>query len=230
MKRSISLLLVLMLISLCGISLAANVLETAVAYMDITFYCGCRRTGLGTMIAENALVTASHNLICDTHSKTNKKINFYFGYKSKSKCFYKYTGSFSYSYYENFSNGFRSEDDIGFVVFPKSIGKKTGWFASSAEDDHGLEWEYSHVIGLQNNKLVEDWNQIDVHSSKQITWPISPSFLNTMEGGPVYWLWEDMKYPTVVAVYTSHTDTMGYARRLTNKIFEDMKRNGAIFN
>ena len=202
----------------------------AVALMDVTFKCGCGWTGMGTMVAENALLTASHNLICYKHASKCKSATYYFGYKGRNKYFYKYSGDFSYTCYEDFLNGYKSANDIAFVIFPTSIGKKTGWYASRYDNDEALKWEYSHVIGTKNNRIVEDWNQIDVLSSREITWPISSSFRGAASGGPVYWTGEGLAYPTLIAVYTTASDSTGYARRLTKDIFDNMKKSGAKFN
>ena len=42
--------------------------EKAIAYMDITFRCGCTRIGTGAMVCADGLLTAGHNLICKEHS------------------------------------------------------------------------------------------------------------------------------------------------------------------
>ena len=233
MKKILALVMTAVLcLGLLGPACAANNSPeyNAVALMEITFKCGCSWTGMGTMVAENALLTASHNLVCYKHGSENKSVRFYFGYKGRNKYFYRYTGDFNYTYYEDFLNGYRSEDDIAFVIFPTSIGKKTGWYATRYESDEALKWEYSHVIGMKSNSIVDDWNQIDVLSSREISWPLSPSFRGAATGGPVYWTGEGLKYPTLIAVHTTASDSTGYARRLTKDVFDNMKKHGARFN
>ena len=48
--------------------------EKAIAYMDITFKCGCTRIGTGTMICTDGLITAGHNLICKEHREKLENI------------------------------------------------------------------------------------------------------------------------------------------------------------
>ena len=231
MKRIMALLAALMILT-AGWAAAEkdySVIENAVAYMDCTFECGCRRGGLGTMVGKNALITAAHNLYCSDHAKPLRTAIFYFGYKGNGKCTYKYSGKVTFTVYDTFSNGYRSENDIGYVIFPSNIVNRTGCYGTMVTTDHDLEWEYSHVVGARNDKIIELFDQIDVHSDKQITFPITSEFYDAAAGGPVYWFWEDMDGPYMVAVYTSRTKTQGFARRLTNNIINDMKDSGAEF-
>ena len=207
-----------------------NMRETAIAYMDITFACGCKRTGAGTMVAVNGMLTAGHNLVCHTHNKKVKTCAFYFGYASKSDYYYKYNDSFTYTYYCDFSNGYASKDDIGYIKFPTDVGKRTGWYATSVESDSDLSWEHCHTQGFKNGSRVYDWGVVTVADARQITWTRSSSFQGCCEGGPLYYDYEGLEFPVLVAVYTSYDGATGYARRLTNQIFNDMKQSGINFN
>ena len=79
MKRLTAVLLLLILILPSFAASADGGISTyperAIAYMDITFKCGCSRIGTGAMIATDGLITAGHNLICKPRS-----------HKSKTKC------------------------------------------------------------------------------------------------------------------------------------------------
>ena len=234
MKKVISLLLlVTLLVGMVTVGEAAkndSMLKSAVAYMKVKYKCGCSRTGSGTMVAVNGLITCAHNLVCADHNKGVDTCNFYFGRTGKNKYSHKYTGKFTYRWYGDFSGSYSSADDIAYVVFPEDVGKKTGWFASSAESDDDLKWEFCHMSGHDSREMVFDWSQIEVVDSKRISWTMSNAFRDCMEGGPVYYDSDDMDYPTVVAVYTSHNGSTGYARRLTKKIYDDMKSDGVKFN
>jgi len=187
--------------------------KTAVAYMDISFKCGCHREGTGTMIAVNGMLTAGHNLVCHTHSKGIEDCTFYFN-RNGNSYFYKYNGSFSYCSYDDFSSGYSSINDIGYIVFPKDIGKTTGWYASRVESDSDLIDEVCYILGYNGPYLAFDRGRVDVESSKQISWHMSTSYKGASEGGPVYYGYEGLVYPVLVAVYTSFSDTGSYGWRV----------------
>ena len=234
MKRTTVFLLILVLafstVFIAEPVQAAGDTETnAVAEMEIKFYCGCKRTGTGTMIAKNGMITCAHNLCCPDHNRKLESCTFYFGRNNK-RYHYKYNGKFSYTYYGDYSNGYQSEDDIGYIVFPNDIGKNTGWYASRVESDNDIKWEYCHMIGYQGTKRVSDWNQVSVLNAKEITWSASSEFKKCGQGGPVYYASSDLEYPVLVAVYSCYTSSDGYARRLTNQVFNDMEKSGIKFN
>lgn len=233
MKKFLCLFLVLSLVCIHPAGQAATytrVEDTAVALMDITFSCGCTRMGAGTMIAVNGLITAGHNLLCSKHNQKLKTCTFYFGFAKQNDWYYEYNGSFTYRYYCDFSSGYSSKDDIGYIVFPSNIGNKTGWYASTIQDDYGLSWEYTNASGYKNGRKTSDWNQITVVNSKQVKWSQSSSFQGSCEGGPLYWFYEGLTYPQLIGVYTSFSGSTGYGRRLTNQVFNDMKKDGVTFN
>ena len=208
---------------------ASNSTEyTAVAQMIIKFNCGCSRTGTGTMIAKNGMITCAHNLCCPDHNKKLKSCDFYFGRNNK-KYHYKYNGKFSYTYYGDFSGGYKSENDIGYIVFPKDIGTNTGWYASSVESDDDLKWEFCHMLGYQGNSRVDDWNQVSIVNDREIKWPASASYKKGGQGGPVYYASSDYEFPVLVAVYSCYTINDGYARRFTQRVYEDMVKDGVKF-
>jgi len=236
MKKVLSALLLLVL--LAGLfplpsARAADMRTTAVARMDITFKCGCSRIGTGVMVAVNGMLTAGHNLVCHKHNKPLKNCTFYFGPNGK-KYHYKYKGSFTFTWYCDFSDGYESENDIGYIVFPKSkkVGKTTGWYASTAASNSKLGGSYCHMYGYNGNRLVNDWDQVKVVSAREISWPISSALKNCAEGGPVYFEGEGSDYPSVVAIYTCYgsNNSKGYARRLTSQLFDDMRSSGVEFN
>ena len=231
MKRILTaLLLALVLLAASAVPALAdnNVETTAVAQMDIKYNCGCTRVGEGTMVATNGMLTCAHNLVCTKHNKKIKSCVFYFGRNNK-KYTYKYNGKFSYTYYGNYSGDYSSIDDIGYIVFPKDIGKNTGWFASSVESDDDLKWEFCHMTAYNGNKRVTDWNQVNIYNAKQITWSATDEFKKCGEGGPVYYGSSDLEFPVLVAVYTSHSTDYGVARRFTKQVFDDMKADGVKF-
>lgn len=227
-KRIAALVLALLLTALPLTSLAGTFQASrAIAYMESRFTCGCSRGGTGTMIGRFGLITAAHNLYCHQHAKPLQSCNFYFGAKSAGSCWYQYTGRFNYRVYDTFVNGYSSKNDIGYVIFETPVGDETGWFACRVGDDHYLNEEFTHVYSYDNKRHLDALFEIQyVLDSYQIYWN---GWLSGAEGGPVYFWYEGMEYPEVIAVYTSHDNQgNGYGRRLTQNVFNDMRAEGAF--
>ncbi len=200
---------------------------SAVAYMEIEFACGCTRTGTGAMIGRYGLLTAGHNLLCHKHNRPAKYIDFWFGYYSKSEYVYHYGESASFTYYCDFSDGYESEDDIGYVIFKKDVGNYTGWFGwRTYEKASALSGDAVRCLGYSGGTLNQIRGSLTVRGSKELSWRKS-LYING-EGGPVFVTEGDEYY--VVGVCTSFTDTEWYARRLTKGIIDDMKSDGAGLN
>lgn len=137
-KRMTALLLaVLLLLPLAAFADNFD-LHHPVAYLDARFTCGCQRGGTGTMVGRYGLITAAHNLYCPEHGKPLKTCDFYFGAVSRNSCWYRYDGRFNYTVYDTFQNGYRAENDIGFVIFETPVGNETGWYACMVGTDHDL--------------------------------------------------------------------------------------------
>ena len=196
--------------------------EKAIAYMDISFKCGCTRIGTGTMVCVDGLLTAGHNLICKEHSQPADKINFYFGYVSENDYYYRYNGHFHYWYLDGFKKGYHSRNDIGYVLFDENVGEKTGWMATRYGPDKDFDGKICAISAYSSDgELTEYSAQISIDSKLQFS-------LNQEklpyggEGAPVY-LYRNGK-PTLVAVYNSHTNHSCLGRRLTKELFNDMKK------
>ena len=222
-----------MILALVLISMPLTVLADSfnylhpIAYMDSHFTCGCSRGGTGVMIGRYGLVTAAHNLYCHTHGKPLKYCNFYFGAKSVNSCWYEYSGNFHYRVYDTFQNGYQSQNDIGYVIFDSPVGKETGWYGYIVGTDHDLNEEFANVDSFDNRRHIQSVFTVEyVASDTQVYWD---GYISGTEGGPVYFWQEGMKYPHVVAVYTSHdSDGNGYGRRLTKQVINDMRAEGAV--
>ena len=203
--------------------------EKAIAYMDITFRCGCTAIGTGAMICSDGLITAAHNLVCQHHSKTAKDITFYFGCNGTDDYFYKYTGHFHYWYQDSFQHGYSSKHDIGYVRFEdEDVGRKTGWFAVRYAGDGEFEGRTCSIGAYsRSGELTEYSGVLSVHSDLQFTFN-QTELPYGGEGAPVY-IWRNDK-PTVVGVYTSHSSSRCYARRVTKKLFDQMLQHLNITN
>ena len=195
--------------------------EKSIAYMDITFGCGCTRIGTGAMVCVDGLLTAGHNLICKDHGQTAETIDFYFGYVSKNDFFYHYKGHFHYWYLDCFKNGYHSRNDIGYVLFDENVGDKTGWLATRYGPDREFDGQICSVSAYsRDGELTEYSAQIGIDGQLQFS-------LNQEElpyggeGAPVY-IYRNGT-PTLVAVYNSHIGSSCLARRLTKELFNEMK-------
>lgn len=201
----------------------------ATALMNITFQCGCKRIGTGAMIGRRGLITAGHNLYCKDHGKPLKSCSFLFGAKSLNSGLKRYDGAFSYRVYDTFQNGYSTFNDIGYVVFEKALGDSTSWYASWAGSDDDLNMEYTNIYNYSEKGRLEYYRSIQyVANNKQIYWDGFIGY-EAGEGGPVFFTYEGLEYPTVVAVYT-HYDLSGssYGRRITSNIINDMRADGAF--
>lgn len=209
----------MMLVS--GASASTN---SAVVYLNATFECGCNRTGGGAMVGLNVLITAAHNLVCPTHNKSLKYCNFFFGYDGKSYT-KEYRGKFFYGWCSDFSNGYDSRNDIGYVIFNENVGSQTGFFEVGFMDpeDDSWSWDYYNIYGYSGKNLVVDRAKLSGIDSREISWPMSSGFSGTLEGGPVE------AGNMVFAIYTSHSGMTGYGRLITRDIWQDIRNNGGDF-
>ena len=203
---------------------------SAIAYMEIEFKCGCTTTGTGVMVAPNGLITAGHNLNCHVHNRPAKTLSFWFGYVNKSNYRYRYMkGQCSFTYYCDFSRGYNSANDIGYVVFPKEIGQNTGWLATSfsadaSEFDRG--GEFVSVDGYAYGSLKSCYTVAEEYGATQVSiedvsWGMDAGspFIRSGEGEPT----------VVRGVLTSRSNSRWYGRVLTKNIYRDMISSGVRF-
>ena len=231
MKRIIALLVLFVLAFSVSAQADSFNAEHAMAFMEITFTCGCSRVGTGAMIGRRGLVTAAHNLFCPEHGKEQKSCSFAFGSKSVNSAWYRYSGKYSYYAYDTFRNGYDSEYDIGYVVFDKPVGDETGYFGWIVGNDYDLAWEYVNVYAYTNKgKMDSLFVQEEVLNDREVYWN---GYLGYSDGGPVVINCGDGNGKEadyrVVAVYTSHDSSgNGYGRRLTMNVINDMRAAGAF--
>ena len=231
MKKRMLLLVMTLLLFLSPLTAQAASFnrERALAYMNVTFQCGCRRGGNGAMVSRKALLTAAHNLYCHTHGKPLKTCTFSFGCTSTSKCYYQYKGKFRFWVYDTFQGGYNSENDIGYVIFDANVGDKTGWFATKVPSRSLIENNAFFFHAYDNNLKLQMLGELPymVDNIGLEIW--IPNFITGMSGGPVTLAVEDDEIPPVVGVYTSTNNyNKSYARLLTQDVFMDMKANGAF--
>lgn len=228
MKRLMAFLLAALLLTM-PLFASADTFNTehATAYLECKFQCGCTRGGVGAMIGRYGLITAAHNLYCHTHAQGLSYCNFYFGARTAGSCWYQYSGKFTYTVYNTFSNGYNSNDDIGYVIFDSPVGNTTGWFGYLVGDDSDLHYEYMHMMYFNTYRHSrEEFTIMQVYNDKQVYWE---GRNYNYGGGPVFLWYEGMEFPRVVAVYTSdNSDGYSFGRRLTSDIIRDMRMDGAF--
>ncbi len=231
MKR-LTLVMLLLILILPSYAAVAGGLSTypekSIAYMDISFECGCSRIGTGTMICRDGLITAGHNLICKDHCQTADRIEFYFGYVSSDDYYYHYSGHFHYWYLDSFTHGYHSKNDIGYVLFDEDVGDETGWMGWWYGPDREFEGETCAISAYSSDgDLTEYSAQITVDSKLQF-------ILNQEklpyggEGAPVFVYHNGT--PSVIAVYNSSTSYYCIGRRLTKDLVNDMKARLSLGN
>ena len=204
---------------------------SAVAAIKSTFKCGCTRWGAGVQVACNALITASTSLCCHQHNKSAKTLEFWWGMVNTSNYKSHYSGKTTYTWYADFSNGYKSEHDIGYVIFPSDVGNKSGWLASSFWDNVNdfKSREEIKMIGYNTEwEMDYYWSNVEKVGSLQIRFPQGTR--SWISGLPVCVYRDGKTEPTVRAIYTSNGSGYFYARSLTNKIYYDMIDSGAKFN
>ena len=224
MKRITALLVLFVLAFSVSAQADAFNAEHATAFMEIKFTCGCSRYGTGAMIGRRGLITAAHNLYCQTHGKELKSCNFAFGSKSLNSAWYRYDGRFSYRAYDNFQDGYYPMQDIGYVVFDKPVGDETGYFGWIVGEDEDLDYEYVNVYGYTNKgKLDSLFTREEVMYALEVS---LDGYLGDTEGGPIVMSYEGSDW-YVAGVYIGH-DSYGYGRRLTMNVINGMQADGAF--
>ena len=229
MRKIIVLMLAVILAALSLTAASADSLDphAATAYMEITFECGCTRTGTGAMIGRYGLLTAAHNLYCHKHARPVKTCDFLFGAKSPNSGKKRYEGHFTYRVYETFKDGYSSKNDIGYVIFETPVGDSTGWFAWRAANDNYLKSKFVTIMNYKTNARIETlYSFLTVRNNTQVLFTSIP---DGGEGGPIFINQDGMEFPEVIGVYIC-TDDKGNAvgRRITDQVYYDMKADGAF--
>lgn len=227
MKRKMTVLIVMILL-LCGALSAADA-KTSEGFVLIRakFKCGCSRDGMGTMIADNGLVTAAHNIVCHKHNRDLKECNFFFGWDGKTYS-KKYNGYYSYRWYSDFSNGFNSSYDLAYVVFKnKAVNDYFDYGVVTDSYDYEYTIRTIKVYGYNGGRLMEDWGSITYHeSTNEISWPMSSSFKECVSGGPIMYSITGSEQH-VMGVYTSISGNTAYGSPLTPQLIVEMIEDGA---
>ena len=194
-----------------------------IAYMEVKGQCGCSWTSSGFMVSKYGLLTSGHSLVCKDHNKPNKSIAFYFGYRSKKDCLYKYSGQYTYWYGDGSFYG-SHEDDYGYILFPKPVGDNTGWLGLRVLSDSEAMSDEFYNAGYRNG-VIKASGMGDMFpcgdSSK-----LFQHYMDTeggYSGSPIY----DVEcYAVGIHVAESYHGEYNLARRITWDLIDQMDYNG----
>ena len=189
-----------------------------IAYMEVTGSCGHSWTGTGFMVGKNRLLTAAHCVMCPTHSRWARYVNFYFGYKSAKNYYYKYTGRFTMTVGNSFRRGgYETRGDFACIQFDSSVGDRTGWLGSMyGMRDKDLLSKTIYVAGYRDKLLKYDYGKLKSVDSEFLRHNIDMVAGNS--GGPVFFRDKyDRYYAVGINIAENRRENIGY--RLSRTIF-----------
>lgn len=189
-----------------------------IAYMEVTGSCGHSWTGTGFMVGKNRLLTAAHCVMCPTHSRWARYVNFYFGYKNAKNYYYKYTGRFTMTVGNSFRRGgYETRGDFACIQFDSNIGDRTGWLGYKyGMRDKDLLSKTVYVAGYRDRLLKYDYGKLKSVDREFLRHNIDMVAGNS--GGPVFYRDKyDHYYAVGINIAESRRENIGY--RLSSTIF-----------
>lgn len=159
---------------------------SAIAYMVCWGDCECDWTGTGFMVGSDQLLTAAHCLICPTHGKWAKRIDFYFGFRNSRNYKLKYSGSWSALVGNGFDNHeYSVHGDYGCVKLRERIGDQVGWFGTWRDlSDTQLASQYVYVAGYKDGELKYDSGTVSPSTWEHMAYKIDT--LPGTSGCPIF--------------------------------------------
>ncbi len=187
----------------------SNYPYSAIAYMEVTAQCGCSWAGTGLMVNKHRMLTAAHCLVCTKHGKWAKNLKLYFGYSSKKKYVYKYSGKWYAWVGDTFKNkSYRMDWDYACVRLYKNVGNKTGWFkADWSASDSKLKSKWITVAGYRDGKLKAAVGTVQPYGYNHLSYTIDT--LPGTSGGPIF----DNDY-RVYGINIAQSEVANYGYRL----------------
>lgn len=219
-------LLALLLLCLPLLSGAEKVeVDSRVARIMSTYECGCTDCSFGVMVSRNGLLTRSKAMYCATHGKKFSRLEFYFGFLEDGVYAVHYNGQFTFRAYEQFRNGYKEENDIGYIRFAEPVGDRTGWYACKAASDKELKNAYL-VFRTDNagGSIQTDVPSASVRDKKFLLYTFVKG---TASGMPVL-MEEGNGNRTVIGLAVAYNpdENTGFIRRITSRVYNDMTSDG----
>ena len=204
---------------------------SAIAYLEVRTRCGCTGKATGFMVGPDAMVTASHCIICSKHGQPADKITAYFGYISPKNYLYKYTKDITaYWYGTNFSNSDGTysykghlEWDYAYIKLKERVGDTVGWFGLSAKNDDALNLSAFELAGYRDGVLKTGWGVASVENNYLITY--NNDTLPGNSGSPVF---TDDYYVVAIHIAEENDATKNWGRRITKTLLHEMRVNNVI--
>lgn len=182
---------------------------SAIAYLSITYSCGCGATGTGFMVSANCMLTAGHCIVCTDHGNTASSITAWFGYESNSSYLLKKTATSSDSvfYHDPEYTGSEKNYDYGYVVFNSNVGNTTGWFGLASRNDSTLDGMSVTVSGYRYGIMYKGTGEITSVANKRLKYDVDTE--PGQSGSPVYIYGSEHGYQAV-AIHTHGTNLLNW--------------------
>lgn len=203
---------------------------SAIAYLVVKARCGCDWTATGFMVGPDAMMTASHCVVCSDHGQTANEITAYFGYVSSKNYRYKYTKGTHYWYGTNFSNGDGTygynghlDWDYAYIKLQERVGDTVGWFGLYAKSDSELELSGFELAGYRRGELKASWGVTNVYNDYRISY--NNDTLAGNSGCPVF---TDDYYVVAINIAERLDGSKNWGRRITGTLIKEMRENNVI--
>ena len=182
---------------------------SAIAYLSVTYSCGCGSEGTGFMVSANCMLTAGHCIVCGDHEGTASSITAWFGYKSSSDYLLKKTATSNDSiiYHDPEYTGSEKNYDYGYVVFNTNVGNTTGWFGLASRNDSTLDGMGVTVAGYRYGTMYKGTGEITSVANKRLKYDVDTE--PGQSGSPVYIYGSEHGYQAV-AIHTHGTNLLNW--------------------
>ena len=194
-----------------------------------TYECGCEHTYLGAMVGRYGMVLSPYSIYCGEHGKKYTKITFEFGFTAEGEPVTEYSGKFSFEAYEALQKKPpKWENIIAYIKFREPVGDETGWFACRVVPDEELEGKEllrrrNVTAATDPSGILEEPITAAVANDKELSWDRD----DFVTGTPVLMKTEDGE-EVLVGLCNYWHGNRNYVRRITKRVYSDMKNAGVL--